>query len=354
MKRHWVVLFLAVMFSMVLWAMAAWFGYTWVQQVGTAGWPAADEAEVMESRVASRTRKGNRTHRPEVKYRYRVGVAWYEGERLSFSTGLSDSGGGYAQTVVSAHPAKKKITVYVDPADATRAVLFKGVHDRDWQTMAFIAPFAVVPVVIWGVYIGSVIRDGRGYVGTVQVVEPAPRPGVSVFRDIAFGPLAVGIGTLAGGTILTTVFILGFVGINTRDTLLVCWGGTVVLAVAAWFARRSWIKTGRKDGVIDTNEGKLWLPRGRKREAEVVDLTRVVGTTLRQDSSSSTNKRPHWRVHLRIEGDEKTRPVADIRLKADARDFENWVRERVGLTKEPGISRKRRKRKEAAVDEGED
>lgn len=96
--------------------------------------------------------------------------------------------------------------------------------------------------------------------------------------------------------------------------------------------RRRWIAAGRCDTVIDRAAGLLIPPRGRKATAEAIPLTRVTGTMLKQDSRVSTNKVRHWRVHLVLEGEKKTRPIADVRTKADAGAFDDWFRARLGLT----------------------
>lgn len=330
MRKDWVMLFLGLLFASVLWPLGAWFVYGTVRQAQTASWPAADEAQVLESRVVSRRgSKGSTTYRPVVKYRYRVGDKWHIDEQLSFSTGFGDSGGGYAQSVVSAHPAGSKTTVYVDPSDWTRSVLFRGMRDRDWKSLTWVGPLATIPLVLLWVFFASVVRSGRGHAGTVRVFDPAP--GVSVFRDVGIGPWGSGLIALSGGMIVTMIVNLAFVDSNAREWLILGWCAAVVLAAGAWIGRWRWVKAGRKDGVINRQSGVLMPARGRKRVPDEIELSRVLNTTLLQDSSQSTNKTPHWRVHLVVEGEEKTLPIADIRQKADARDFENWVRERIAL-----------------------
>lgn len=83
--------------------------------------------------------------------------------------------------------------------------------------------------------------------------------------------------------------------------------------------------------MIDRNEGVVILARGVKSEAEAVLIASVTGTEVKQDSRVSTNKTPHWRVHLVVAGEAKTRPLVDIQRESDARAFEVWLRGRMGL-----------------------
>ena len=129
----------------------------------------------------------------------------------------------------------------------------------------------------------------------------------------------------------TFVLLLALLDTHIRDILFACWLATLILTVAAFFGRRRWIAAGRRDSAINLNAGTLLLARGVRREPETVELASIVETELKQDSRASTNKVRHWRVHLVVADSDKTRPVVDIRRKADAQLFEAWLRVRLAL-----------------------
>ncbi len=336
MKKNRFMLALAVVFSAIFWTLSGVFVHGWIAQAGTSGWPSTT-GEVIASRVATRTgSKGGHTYAPEVDYKYTVGANDYNSSSISLSTTFSDSGGGYARRTVAQFPAGRKIAVYYDPSDASRSVLLRGTGDRDWQMLGLVALFLSVPVVLWVVYVRSVCAGGRGHVGTVRVLEPAP--GFTVVRAVTVWPWVAGAAAWFTGLVATFVAVLLAPGSSAREVLLIGWGATVLATFAAWLWRTRWITAGRCDTVIDRASGVLIPPRGRRPVAESIALARVTGIRLKQDSPISTNNARHWRIHLVVEGEPKSRPIADVRTKADARTFDAWLRARAGLPPAEGQS----------------
>lgn len=329
MKKHWFMLLLAILFSSIFWTLSGIFIKGWVRQAGTANWPTV-KGEVTSSSVSShRGSKGGRTYKPEVSYRYSVAGVAYTSDSITLCMSFSESGGGYARRTVAAFPAGKTVAVYYDPTSPGVSVLFNGLGDREWQTLSLLALFVSVPAVLWMIALSGVRSQAEGRVGTVRVLEPAP--GFSVIRDVTIGPWVVGAIVWFVGLVATLLAVMVVFDTGSRAVLLTGWGLTLLCAAGGWTWRRRWITAGRCDTVIDQTAGLLIPPRGRKAAAEAIPLTRVTGTKLKQDSPISTNKVRHWRVHLVVQGEAKTRAIADVRTKADAKVFDDWFKARLGL-----------------------
>jgi hypothetical protein len=329
-KKNWFLVVMALMFSLVFWTLSGVFLYGVVRQAGTADWASA-QGKVVSSRVTShRGSKGGTTYKPEVVFTYTLGGATHTSSNITLASGFSDSGGGYAQRIVSENPPGKDVTVYYNPKSPGEAVLIRGVTDREWQLVSLLGLFVSVPVFLWLLVASSFRAQAGDRVGTVRVIEPAP--GISVVRSFVITPLAAAFIAWGVALVATIILTMTVFGGNARASVLIGWSASLALAIAFGLWRRSWITAGRCDTVIDRGAGLLIPARGLRGEATALPLSTVKDTAVRQDSPVSTNKTRHWRVHLLIEGEAKSRPVADIRLKADAETFNQWVRSRIGLT----------------------
>lgn len=327
------MIFLALLCSVILWPLTAYFVSGLVRQASTGEWPSA-RGEVLSSRVTShRGSKGSRTYRPEVAYRYSIAGANYTGSNITLSKTFGDSGGGYARRTVAQFPAGRQTDVYYNPEAPEESVLLRGIGDREWQVLSLVSILVSVPVILWIVVAAGFRSRSRGRVGTVRVLEPTP--GIAVVRDYDFGPLGVAAAAWAIGLLGTLLAVTLVFDTGLRDVLLIGWGVTLLLTAGSAWLRSRWINAGRCDTVIDQAAGVLIPARGGKGAAQAVPLTGVTGTKLKQDSPHSTNKRPHWRVHVVLAGEGRTMPVADVRLKEDARAFDRWLRARLGLTGAP-------------------
>lgn len=320
---------LALVFSAIFWGLSAVFLVGIIRQAGTQGWPTAD-GEVTESKVVSqRGSKGGTTYKPEVHYRYSVGGGSFTSDTITKGLSYSTSSGGYARKVLGEFPAGKKIKVFYDAVDPSSSVLYAGMGEHEWQTVGFFGPFVCVPLILWLCLYGAVRSRGPGHVGTVPVMEPAP--GIAVVRGYMIGPWAVGTIVFFFVLLAATLMTLIVFETGIRDKLLLSWGAALLLAAGAWYWRSRWIAAGRCDTVIDLNAGLLILPRGRKAEARSIELSRIYATVLKNDSSRSTNKRNHWRVHVRATQEKKSIPLVDIQEREDAVAFDTWLRGKLRL-----------------------
>lgn len=328
MKRSWFLLFMAVMTTAVCGVAGAVFAYGVVRQAGTTGWPTV-QGTVTASRVVSqRGGKGGRTYRPEVTFTYAVGPSTYTGDRVTLSSSMGNSGGGYAQRTVAEFPVGKAAPVYYNPADPGEAVLKRGLGEREWRLLPLISVLLSIPAITWTLFVAAMVDRGTR-VGTVRVLEPAP--GVTVVRSLHVSALASALIGWGVGQAVTLIVATAVLDEHIREGVLIGWGAAAVLAVGGWVLRSRWIAAGRRDHVIDINSGVVILARGVRSAAESLALASITGTVVRRDSPISTNKQQHWRVHLVAAGEAKTRPLVDIQREQDAREFDGWLRNRLGL-----------------------
>jgi hypothetical protein len=90
-------------------------------------------------------------HRPVVRYTYAVGGRTYTADRVRFGERNAedgDAGRDRAQAEADRYPEGMAVTVYVDPADPTAAVLEPGRQSTPWMIgvggVAFLAGVAMI------------------------------------------------------------------------------------------------------------------------------------------------------------------------------------------------------------------
>jgi hypothetical protein len=107
------------------------------------GWQATP-AEVIWSRVRSKSDSDGTTYAVDLFYRYQVGGREYRSNRYDLMGGSSSGRSGKLE-VVRAHPAKSRLEVYVDPAKPWRAVVRR---DLGWGALFALFP---LPFLAFGV-----------------------------------------------------------------------------------------------------------------------------------------------------------------------------------------------------------
>ena len=113
-------------------------------------WPRI-KAEVLESRLSAEPGESSRLYAPLVRYRYRVGPADYESDRVAFGGPFQASWRGPAQKVVDRYHAGQRVMIAVSPTDPRVAVLEPG------------AP--------WYAYVTPAVGAGFGAYGAVKLLE---------------------------------------------------------------------------------------------------------------------------------------------------------------------------------------
>lgn len=121
--------------------------WTILDATGASAWPVSKGTITRsEFLVVQETDEHFRT-RPDIGYSYRVSGKDYAGETLNKN--VSDTfSPAESRRWVNEHPVDSEVDVYVDPNDATNAVLEPAVPIEAWFFVAFGAIFAGVPTVI--------------------------------------------------------------------------------------------------------------------------------------------------------------------------------------------------------------
>ena len=141
-------------------------------------WPAVP-AVVQESEVVTHHDSDGNTYSIRIVYTYEVDEVSYTSERYDFRVG-SSSGRSSKQSVVSQYPPGKRTTAYVNPADPTQAVLYRGVPGDTW--------FGLIPLLFMFVGLGGMLgvtwaklrsptRDADVYLSTARDAPRATEPG---------------------------------------------------------------------------------------------------------------------------------------------------------------------------------
>lgn len=115
------------------------------------GWPSVEgevvRSEIVEDVSSARTGRGTRTYRPVIRYRYRVGEAVLEGDRVALGEYSTESRAD-AEVVLQRYPAGRRLPVYVRPGAPDTAVLEPGSHGLPWFYAAVGVVFLLAGLVL--------------------------------------------------------------------------------------------------------------------------------------------------------------------------------------------------------------
>ena len=114
------------------------------------GWKET-EAEVIWSRVVSKSDSDGTTYAVDIFYRYQIGGQEYRSNRYSVLGG-SSSGSKGKREIVDSHPPESKLTVFVDPDKPWRAVINRSVG---WWCLFALFPLPFIAVGaggLWAMY----------------------------------------------------------------------------------------------------------------------------------------------------------------------------------------------------------
>lgn len=100
--------------------------------------------QVVASRVKTTPGDENDTYRPIVEFTYSVDGKDYASKRFGFDGAMSSSDSSYANRAVSSNPPGKKVKVYYDPDDPSRAVLDVQPQSTNVFLALFLQPFILV------------------------------------------------------------------------------------------------------------------------------------------------------------------------------------------------------------------
>lgn len=186
------------------------------------GWQATP-AEVIWSRVRSKSGSESTTYAVDLFYRYEFGGKEYRANRYDLMGG-SSSGHSGKQKVVRAHPAKSRLEVFVDPAKPWRAVVRR---DLGWGAL-----FALFPLPFLAVGVGGLWWFFRRRNQKPAVSQPRPsralasrRGGMALVKApppaVAGQWIKVGDKRKANfvGLVIMALFWNGIISFGVRDAL---------------------------------------------------------------------------------------------------------------------------------------
>lgn len=121
------------------------------------------EAKILRAEVS--VRRNNNTNRnsyhPAIRYAYVRDGEVHKSRTYSYFKGDRGSR-AKAEEIVAAYPVDARVTAYVDPDNAERAVLNNAPPEDVWKVMAFFIVFFGVVLFIGGVIVKALLRRKRG------------------------------------------------------------------------------------------------------------------------------------------------------------------------------------------------
>jgi len=114
-------------------------------------WPAVEgeivRSEIVEEVSTTNPGRGSRTYRPVIRYRYRVGDADFDGERVALGEYATENRAD-AEAVVQRYPPGRRLPVHYRPETPASAVLEPGSHGVPWLFAAIGSVFLIVGLLL--------------------------------------------------------------------------------------------------------------------------------------------------------------------------------------------------------------
>jgi Protein of unknown function (DUF3592) len=145
----------------------------------------ATPCEVVSSQVVP----NGDTYRADIQYRYRVGGRTYVSDRYSFA-GWSTSNRSSPQAIVDRYPPGTAFECYVNPADATQAVVELGLAPQHFFGLIFVVFFTGIPGGILLAWLAFARKSKRAS----AALSGAPHP-AAVMAAAAGSTYAASMGT---------------------------------------------------------------------------------------------------------------------------------------------------------------
>jgi hypothetical protein len=215
--------------------------------------------EILESHVASHSGDDGTTYSVEIRYRYEVWGATYEGDRYTFLGG-SSSGYEGKREVVERFPAGSEATCWVNPEDPADAVFERGFT---WIYLVGLFPLIFVAVggggVLWAVRSWLKRRSGRlaeagpaldraPHIAPQWLPEPTSRPAPETGWEEPASDRPSAAAPAAGDAPVVLESSVGPVG-KFFGVLFIAlfWNG--ITGVFVWQAWKGW-QAGQPDGCL--------------------------------------------------------------------------------------------------------
>lgn len=290
------------------------------------------EGTVTASRVeTSQDSDGDTVRTPVVEYSYTVAGRPYQSKRYTCMVGNFSSGSrGYAEAVVTKHPAGARITVYYDPQHPEAAVVDRSLPDMLLFLTLFLQPFVLVGLGMMiatglaarGLWRQRAFRRG----GTRR--PPWPIPTWGVLRQEARGlfvlrgggrvqAAAAAFAAGYGATCFFSIFVVAFgflllLGGKQGVAVPVVAAFALALAVGAFAAHRAWSQgEPRVTFTFHQPRSRITLVGGEYRTPVDLQLHEVTGLRLHQE----------WRTQQTSDGPTRERVFLPKLIAADGREL---------------------------------
>jgi hypothetical protein len=119
------------------------------------------ECEITFSQVAVSRGSDSNTSRIDIQYRYTWNDRLFNGKRYDFTVGSDNFNDNWKRSIVDAHKPGQVVPCYVNASDPTQSVINREMRWGYLIGLAFGTPFAMVPVLIFGLMFWATRRAKR-------------------------------------------------------------------------------------------------------------------------------------------------------------------------------------------------
>ncbi len=292
--------------------------------------------EITQSEVTTYSNRRGHTYGVDIRYRYQVGGATYEGDRFRYGGG-SWSVSAWAYEAVARHPVKSQTIVFYNPRNPSESVLIQGLDGFNFMLLVLVTPFNMAMIGFWAAGISLVhSKLFKSPNGGVKVIQHERQIRIRLPR-IPSLPVFLAVTGLAAFIETPLLVIMGgFSPKSPLPQLALAFAYSAGLAAFLW---RCWkINSGATDMKIDQSDGTVELPKGfgRKTRKQIV-RSQIKGVCVKKTTKqySKGGLRYTYAPILKIAGEaEDAGKLAEWSNQEKAEDFAEWLRPQLQLEPE--------------------
>jgi Protein of unknown function (DUF3592) len=309
-----------------------WWGHEIARQLGTIHYRIVDGKVLSCRETTIQDAEGWEGGDVAVEYSYHVRNQNYTGSRIRY---LKLWGPAWVSQFVAQHPSGTANTVYYDPNDPARALLFPGMGGQELFIMLFLLPFHVIGLLLWSGFLISAFATDAAYVWLHYGIRLTDGDYQRRVRLPRVCPSAAGLHSLFLGSIILCFLVFCCAGaplplwVSLAAWLVVLLGSGLFYAIQA-----VQLASGRAHLVINSVEKTVSLPQTFDRKGPIrlalSDLVAVQVVPVKTNRNNTERYAPILRCRWAGNGfkDEK---LAELNEKEQAEQFAMWIRERTGL-----------------------
>ena len=195
------------------------------------------ECEITFSQVTVNHGSDSDTSRIDIQYRYTWNDRVYTGKRYDFNVGSDNINDTWKREVVAAHRPGTTVPCFVSASDPTQSVINRDMRWGYFFGLAFGTPFAMVPVLIFGLMFWARRAEKRKQAAIALTTAAPATAFVNVGASSAFAPSTAGAATMPA---TSTAFTSGPVVLKPETSrigrligmIVICgfWNGIVGIA----------------------------------------------------------------------------------------------------------------------------